>query len=234
MKGQDIKMGGYMKCKVFLTVLAMSFLCGANVIADPVIQRNSHIPPSIAGISENDHSDMGVRGDVNDDGINDFPSGNNNPVVIRPLDPKLIDRAEVIGNFFKDSDGDGVTNMFDKCPDDKGPAETEGCPDTDEDGVWGAADLCPDEAAPDTEDGCPIADVEQKDVPPPPIVDAAIPPTDNNIEDNSNVDNAAALDAWGQGCSLVGNSGSSLNAIVSMLVFAVSIAPIAIRRKRGR
>jgi len=190
---------------------------------------------------------------------------NNDPVVIRPLDPKLIDRLGAIHNFFKDSDGDGVTNMFDKCPDDKGPAETEGCPDADGDGIWGSADLCPDQAAPGTSDGCLVdsdddgiaddidncpdqAAPETSDGCPIDSDDDGIADDVDNCPDeaapetsdgcpadtNKDIDNTNALDAFGDGCTLVHNAGTSLNGIVSMLVFAASIVPIAIRRRKSR
>lgn len=105
-------------------------------------------------------------------------------------DQYLIHSAGVVYNFgkAKDSDGDGVTDANDKCPDtpagvkvdkygcpldtDKdgipdyqdacpevaGPATTKGCPDTDGDGVADNEDECPDQAGPVETKGCPDAD----------------------------------------------------------------------------
>jgi outer membrane protein OmpA-like peptidoglycan-associated protein/opacity protein-like surface antigen len=67
-----------------------------------------------------------------------------------------------------DSDGDGIANNKDACPDDPedfdGYADTDGCPDPDNDGdgILDAADDCPDEAE-DVDgfqdaDGCPDPD----------------------------------------------------------------------------
>ena len=64
-----------------------------------------------------------------------------------------------------DADGDGVPDLEDACPNDPGPAETQGCPvskDTDGDGVPDDIDRCPldpeDKDGFQDEDGCPDAD----------------------------------------------------------------------------
>ncbi len=60
-----------------------------------------------------------------------------------------------------DTDGDGVADKFDKCKNEKGPAENDGCPvpiDTDGDGIANAADKCPDEYGLAATEGCPDAD----------------------------------------------------------------------------
>ncbi len=55
----------------------------------------------------------------------------------------------------KDSDGDGVMDNDDKCPDVKGEAP-DGCPpkDSDGDGVADSKDKCPNEKG-EPPDGCP-------------------------------------------------------------------------------
>src|SRR3569623_1334968 len=61
----------------------------------------------------------------------------------------------------KDTDGDGIVDADDKCPNEPGPKENQGCPDkdTDGDGSVDRLDKCPDQ--PETkngyqdEDGCP-------------------------------------------------------------------------------
>ncbi len=64
----------------------------------------------------------------------------------------------------KDSDGDGVKDKDDKCPNVAGTAN--GCPDADGDGVADADDQCPDVAG--TVNGCPdtdgdgVADINDK------------------------------------------------------------------------
>jgi OOP family OmpA-OmpF porin len=46
-----------------------------------------------------------------------------------------------------DTDGDGVADYLDKCPDVKGLASLQGCPDTDNDGVADNDDRCPNTPA---------------------------------------------------------------------------------------
>lgn len=57
-----------------------------------------------------------------------------------------------------DSDGDGVSDGDDQCPDVPGPAPS-GCPDSDGDGVPDRYDLCPDEPG-NGPQGCPIPATE--------------------------------------------------------------------------
>ena len=57
-----------------------------------------------------------------------------------------------------DSDGDGLTNAVDECPDVAGPIELKGCPDTDGDGLRDKEDQCPNEAGPAERNGCPPKD----------------------------------------------------------------------------
>ena len=61
----------------------------------------------------------------------------------------------------KDSDGDGVPDVDDFCPDLPGPAENHGCPmsgDRDRDGITDDIDRCPDQAGPKDNFGCPWPD----------------------------------------------------------------------------
>ncbi len=63
----------------------------------------------------------------------------------------------------KDSDGDGVTDDKDKCPDVKGSAKYDGCPipDTDKDGINDEEDKCPTVAGLAKYKGCPIPDTDK-------------------------------------------------------------------------
>ena len=60
-------------------------------------------------------------------------------------------------NGCPDSDGDGVADNVDKCPEEAGDASNEGCPwgDRDEDGVADKDDVCPDEPGVAANNGCP-------------------------------------------------------------------------------
>lgn len=61
-------------------------------------------------------------------------------------------------NGCPDSDGDGITDAEDECPNTAGLAEFNGCPDTDGDGVADPKDECPNEAGSKMLNGCPDAD----------------------------------------------------------------------------
>jgi len=58
----------------------------------------------------------------------------------------------------KDTDGDGIYDKDDECPETAGLAEFNGCPDTDGDGIEDRKDACPNEAGLAEFDGCPDTD----------------------------------------------------------------------------
>jgi len=61
-------------------------------------------------------------------------------------------------NGCPDTDGDGIVDGSDACPDVAGLAAFNGCPDTDGDGIADKDDACPDVAGPASTKGCPDAD----------------------------------------------------------------------------
>lgn len=60
----------------------------------------------------------------------------------------------------KDSDKDGLMDSVDKCPEEKGPRENNGCPwgDTDNDGILDNLDKCPTVFGAKDNEGCPHKD----------------------------------------------------------------------------
>jgi outer membrane protein OmpA-like peptidoglycan-associated protein len=59
-------------------------------------------------------------------------------------------------NGCPDSDGDGIINSKDKCPNTAGNFENEGCPnDTDGDGIFDNEDACPEQPGERANNGCP-------------------------------------------------------------------------------
>ena len=62
-----------------------------------------------------------------------------------------------------DTDGDGINDDVDKCPNEKGTAKYNGCPvpDTDGDGINDEEDKCPNEAGLAKYNGCPIPDTDK-------------------------------------------------------------------------
>ncbi len=61
-------------------------------------------------------------------------------------------------NGCPDSDGDGIEDREDRCPNEAGPKEFNGCPDSDGDGIPNIDDKCPDVAGLAEFDGCPDTD----------------------------------------------------------------------------
>tara|TARA_R100001369_G_scaffold29172_4_gene52540 strand:- start:14199 stop:15623 length:1425 start_codon:yes stop_codon:yes gene_type:complete len=61
-------------------------------------------------------------------------------------------------NGCPDSDGDGIEDRKDECPNEAGLAEFNGCPDTDGDGIADNKDECPTVAGIAAMNGCPDAD----------------------------------------------------------------------------
>jgi len=57
-----------------------------------------------------------------------------------------------------DTDGDGITDKKDKCPDTPGLKKYNGCPDSDEDGIIDSEDDCPNAAGSVEHNGCPDTD----------------------------------------------------------------------------
>jgi outer membrane protein OmpA-like peptidoglycan-associated protein len=62
-----------------------------------------------------------------------------------------------------DTDGDGINDDMDKCPNEKGVAKYNGCPipDTDGDGINDEEDKCPNEKGIAKYNGCPIPDTDK-------------------------------------------------------------------------
>jgi outer membrane protein OmpA-like peptidoglycan-associated protein/opacity protein-like surface antigen len=67
----------------------------------------------------------------------------------------------------KDTDGDGIPDSEDNCPNEAGPRENKGCPDkdTDGDGIVDRKDKCPDKAGPPERQGCPEEDADKDGIP---------------------------------------------------------------------
>lgn len=61
-------------------------------------------------------------------------------------------------NGCPDADGDGIEDSKDSCPNEAGSKEMNGCPDADGDGVADKDDKCPNEAGLASLAGCPDAD----------------------------------------------------------------------------
>lgn len=67
-------------------------------------------------------------------------------------------------NGCPDADGDGIADKDDACPNEAGTAALNGCPDADGDGVADKDDKCPSEAGPAANNGCPWEDKDKDGV----------------------------------------------------------------------
>ena len=74
---------------------------------------------------------------------------------------------EIIKEQTSDIDNDGVLDRDDKCIDQAGEIDNNGCPwaDNDKDGIKNTEDSCIDEAGPKENNGCPWADDDKDGVP---------------------------------------------------------------------
>ena len=68
--------------------------------------------------------------------------------------------TDTLGKKGADRDGDGITDAVDKCPDEKGVIQYDGCPmpDSDNDGIADDIDECPNDAGVIRYKGCPVPD----------------------------------------------------------------------------
>ena len=67
-------------------------------------------------------------------------------------------------NGCPDSDGDGISDINDPCPQ-KAGINGEACPDSDGDGLNDNIDNCPNEAGPISNGGCKLADLDNDGIP---------------------------------------------------------------------
>ena len=79
------------------------------------------------------------------------------------LCPNLAGEAEFLG--CPDSDGDGLHDVLDKCPEVAGLKALSGCPDSDGDGISDNDDKCPNLVGSQANDGCPVSDDDNDGIP---------------------------------------------------------------------
>ncbi|ANW97095.1 hypothetical protein AXE80_12720 [Wenyingzhuangia fucanilytica] len=72
------------------------------------------------------------------------------------LCPQIAGKPELFG--CSDIDGDGIADKDDACPELAGTEATKGCPDSDGDGVIDSEDKCPNLAGEAKDGGCPDSD----------------------------------------------------------------------------
>ena len=72
---------------------------------------------------------------------------------LKPIDEMMLEET-----VMEDSDGDGIRNDLDLCPQSAGSKELNGCPDSDSDGIADYKDACPSTPGLRTFRGCPDSD----------------------------------------------------------------------------
>lgn len=88
------------------------------------------------------------------------------PVILDTDGDGIVDQSDACPNVpghpsaqgCPDKDGDTLADDVDRCPDDAGKVEQKGCPDKDEDTLVDIDDRCPDKAGPVEHKGCPDTD----------------------------------------------------------------------------
>lgn len=79
------------------------------------------------------------------------------------LCPNIAGDAKFVG--CPDTDGDGIHDVLDKCPETRGIKEMSGCPDSDGDGISDNEDKCPNLAGVAANGGCPAGDDDNDGIP---------------------------------------------------------------------
>nr|WP_315144252.1 OmpA family protein [uncultured Flavobacterium sp.] len=89
-----------------------------------------------------------------------LPNDERNDIFGNPEKPSLVQHtAGIVFKFGgKDTDGDGIYDKDDACPEVAGLKQFNGCPDTDGDGIVDGSDACPDVAGLAAFNGCPDTD----------------------------------------------------------------------------
>ena len=74
------------------------------------------------------------------------------------IKPKTKPKKRVSKPKIIDSDGDGIRDSMDKCPNIRGVISGDGCPDEDKDGIIDSRDSCPRAPGSERFSGCPDSD----------------------------------------------------------------------------
>ena len=134
-------------------------------------------------------------------------------------------KVRLFGGKPKDTDGDGIADKDDKCPEKAGLAKYAGCPipDTDGDGINDEKDKCPEKAGTAKYAGCPVPDTDGDGINDetdkcPAVAGTAkyagcpIPDTDNDgiNDENDKCPSVAGIEKY-NGCPIPDTDGDGVN-----------------------
>ncbi|MEM9919614.1 MAG: OmpA family protein [Bacteroidota bacterium] len=136
------------------------FKIGANAYANVEAQRRF----SLEDDRDNFHYSVGLVlliGDPEEDEPKELPPVDTDGDGISDNQDECPDKAGLAAfGGCPDTDKDGISDKNDDCPTEAGIAQFNGCPDTDKDGLADKDDDCPTEAGPATNNGCPLQDAD--------------------------------------------------------------------------
>ncbi len=137
---------------IWKRISAMVFLLGFIVVAVVLVSKNvKGTEPNTASIAR----EKAIADSLfNDSLLRATVEQDNQDVVAESKVPE----NEVPLEEQSDIDGDGIEDLNDACPNEKGSQAANGCPDRDNDGVQDLTDACPDEEGTKENNGCPKRD----------------------------------------------------------------------------
>jgi OmpA-OmpF porin, OOP family len=115
-----------------------------NLFGDAYIDLQTQYRVGLSNNTTNHlYHSIGIKGTI--------PKAEKRPRPVMPVVPPVVKKNP-------DTDGDGVLNVNDDCPDVKGLAALKGCPDGDGDGIADKDDNCPEKPGTAKYKGCPVPD----------------------------------------------------------------------------
>lgn len=154
--GVDYPIGD--KFKLFTSLsYHLTFFDGLDGDKDGVVPSEKQVPGYVAPNDGNDHDDyMAWSLGVK---FNLFGAKDTDGDGVSDKKDKCPESfGSIVTNGCPDEDIDGIADMDDRCPSVAGLAEFEGCPDSDMDGIADIDDACPDIAGLDKFKGCKDTD----------------------------------------------------------------------------